>query len=370
MSQEFPYRHLLREMISIPAPSREETRRADYLEAFLENHGMKVTRIHNNLLVGSPDKVKNRPALLMNSHLDTVPPAGGWASDPFSPMESGGKITGLGSNDAGASVVAMVAAYHAMHRQVQETMNLMLLISAEEEISGPNGITAVLPRLGELDGVIVGEPTGMKPAVAERGLMVVDARVEGRAGHAARDEGVNAIYLAMHDLEQIKSFIFRRHSEWLPDPGAQVTMISAGTKHNVVPDSCTYVVDVRSNDRYGNEEILQMLREVCAAELTPRSTRLNPSILAPDHFLMTAVRGLGISPFGSSSLSDMALIPFPALKMGPGESARSHTAGEFILLEELDQGVSGYKQLLSAVAQALRREGVTGASAHHQKNNP
>ena len=366
MSQVFPYRQLLMELISIPAPSREETRRADYLEGFLGNLGMKVTRMHNNLLLGSPEAVKLRPVLLMNSHLDTVPPVGGWTTDPFIPMDNGEKITGLGSNDAGASVVAMLAAYHAVHRQIQETMNLMLLISAEEEVSGTKGITAVLPELGELDGVIVGEPTGMKPAVAERGLMVVDARLEGRAGHAARNEGINAIYLAMKDLERIRALEFPHQSEWLPAPGAQVTMISSGTKHNVVPDICSYVVDVRSNDRYGNEEILQMLRKDCIAELTPRSTRLKPSILPPDHFLMEAVSAMGLSPFGSSTLSDMALIPFPALKMGPGESARSHTAGEFILREELDQGVSGYSQLLTTVAQILRQKAAPEQSAHHQ----
>lgn len=356
MSLEIPYQSLLMEMISIPAISREETPRADFLQQFLERFGMKVERIHNNLLVGQPAKDQTRATLLMNSHLDTVPPVDGWQSDPFAPRLSGGRITGLGSNDAGASVVSMIAAFHAMRSLLQGELNLLLLISAEEEVSGKDGIASVLPALGPVDGVIVGEPTGMQPAVAERGLMVIDAEVTGKAGHAARQEGMNAISLAMKDIETISSLQFPLVSEWLPAPGAQVTMISAGTSHNVVPDKCRYVVDVRSNDRYSNEEILEMLREACVAELVPRSTRLKPSCLKADHFLMEAVSSLGLTPFGSSTLSDMTLIPYPALKMGPGDSARSHTAEEFIRPEELDAGVEGYIQLLKMVARVMKRK--------------
>jgi len=256
---------------------------------------------------------------------------------------------GLGSNDAGASVVSMLAAFDHMKEELRERINLMMLISAEEEVSGTNGISSVLPMLGNLKAVIVGEPTGMAPAVAERGLMVLDGEVRGKAGHAARNEGLNAIYEAMKDLVGIGQLEFTEQSEWLPEPGAQVTMISAGSRHNVVPDLCSYVVDVRSNDRYGNERLLEIIRSVCSAELTPRSTRLRSSGLERNHFLMKAIQAAGLKPFGSSTLSDMALIPFPAIKMGPGESSRSHTAGEYILKSELEQGVAAYCRFLKHI---------------------
>lgn len=344
MSTTIPYTDLLLDMLAIPAVSREEEKRSDFLENYIEGMGWPLRRFYNNLLVGEPGAPGT--AVLLNSHMDTVPPAEGWESDPFSPLLKGAKITGLGSNDAGASVVAMMAAYGLMKERLSKSINLMLLISAEEEVSGINGILSVLPHLGKLQAVIVGEPTGMAPAVAERGLMVLDGEVKGKAGHAARNEGVNAIYKAMEDLVAIGKLEYSEKSEWLPPPGAQVTMISAGTRHNVVPDVCRYVVDVRSNDRYGNGVLLEMIRSVCSAELTPRSTRLKSSALDRGHLLMNAIDSAGLEPFGSMTLSDMALIPFPAIKMGPGESSRSHTAGEYILISELDQGVKGYCRFL------------------------
>ena len=347
MSRDLPYIELLMEMLSIPAVSREEQQRSDFLEAYMKALGWQVKRIHNNLLVGETEAPGT--TLLLNSHMDTVPPVDAWESDPFSPQMKGEKIIGLGSNDAGASVVTMMASYHQMRKKLQDHLNLVLLISAEEEVSGSKGISAVLPVLGEPDAVIVGEPTGMAPAVAERGLMVLDGEVRGTAGHAARTEGLNAIYEAMEDLQAIAQLEFTEESEWLSKPGAQVTMISAGTGHNVVPDLCTYVVDVRSNDRYGNERLLEMIRSVCKARLTPRSTRLKPTGLDDNHFLMRTIRTLRWEPFGSSTLSDMALIPFPAVKMGPGESSRSHTAGEYIKKSELQQGVAAYCHFLEHI---------------------
>jgi acetylornithine deacetylase len=344
MSGKIAYAELLMEMISIPAISREEEKRADFLEAYMNALGWPVTRIHHNLLVGDPDAPGT--AVLLNSHMDTVPPVDAWESDPFTPQVKGAKIVGLGSNDAGASVVSMMAAFEQMRGKLREEINLMLLISTEEEVSGSNGISSVLPVLGSPEAVIVGEPTGMAPAVAERGLMVLDGKVVGKAGHAARKEGINAIYEAMKDLEAIQKLEFTERSQWLPDPGAQVTMISAGKHHNVVPDLCNYVVDVRSNDCYGNETLLALIRSVCAAELNPRSLRLKPSGLDRDHFLMKAIRAAGLKPMGSSTLSDMALIPFPAVKMGPGDSSRSHTAGEYILKSELELGVRAYCHFL------------------------
>jgi acetylornithine deacetylase len=347
MKIKLPYIELLLEMLAIPAVSLEEELRSDFLETYIQRLGWPVSRIQHNLLVGKPGLPG--PAVLMNSHMDTVPPVEGWESNPFSPLVDGDKIIGLGSNDAGASVVTMLAAFHQMKDKLEERMNLMLLISTEEEVSGANGITSVLPRLGELKAVIVGEPTGMAPAVAERGLMVLDGEVKGMAGHAARKEGKNAIYEAMNDINAIRMLEFTEKSRWLPEPGAQVTMISAGTGHNVVPDFCNYVVDVRSNDRYGNERLLEMIRSVCVASLTPRSTRLKSSVLDCDHPLMNAIRTTGLEPIGSSTLSDMALIPFPAVKMGPGDSSRSHTAGEYIMKNELEQGVAGYCRFLENI---------------------
>jgi acetylornithine deacetylase len=347
MSQDLPYIDLLIEMLSIPAVSREEKDRSDFLESYMKGLGWPVTRINHNLLVGEPEAPG--AGVLLNSHMDTVPPVEGWESDPFSPLVTKERITGLGSNDAGASVVTMLATYQKMSAVLGNKMNLMLLISAEEEVSGRNGIASVLPILGEMKAAIVGEPTGMAPAVAERGLMVLDGELQGKAGHAARNEGSNAIYEALEDIEAIRKLTYNEDSEWLPGPSAQVTMISAGSRHNVVPDLCRYVVDVRSNDRYGNERMLELIRSVCRAELTPRSTRLHASALDADHFLMKAIYAAGLKPFGSSTLSDMAIIPFPAVKMGPGESLRSHTAGEYILKSELKQGVAFYCRFLENI---------------------
>jgi acetylornithine deacetylase len=338
---------LLMEMLSIPAVSGEEQQRSDFLESYLQRSGYELRRIHHNLLLGNPEA--RGPVILLNSHLDTVPPAEGWESDPYTPVLNGDKVTALGSNDAGASVVTMLAAYGIMKERLKERMNLLLLISAEEEVSGEKGIVSVLPVLDRVEAVIVGEPTGMHPAVAERGLMVLDAEVKGKAGHAARNEGLNAIHEAMEDIRAIGNLTFSRESAWLPEPGAHVTMISAGTRHNVVPDVCRYVVDVRSNDQYGNEALLEMIRSVCKADLIPRSTRLKPSGIDPDHYLMQAIQRCNFKPFGSSTLSDMALIPFPAVKMGPGDSARSHTAGEYILISEMDEGIATYCQYLENI---------------------
>jgi len=369
MKKETTSNKLLTEMLSIPALSREEHQRADFLENYLESCGLVVFRKHNNLLVGELERKDSRLRLLLNSHMDTVAPAQGWESDPYQPQVRSDRIIGLGSNDAGASVVTMIATYRELAARLEEKIELLLLISAEEEVSGSNGISAVLPLPGDVDGVIVGEPTGMQPAVAERGLMVLDGAAMGKAGHAARNEGDNAIYRAMNDIQSMAGLKFERKSDWLPDPGAQVTMISAGTNHNVVPDLCRFVVDVRSNDRYSNREMLEMIRSVCMAELNPRSTRLESSSLDPGHFLMESVMKCGLRPYGSSSLSDMALIPYPAIKMGPGDPARSHTAEEFILFSELEAGISGYSALLMTILEMARsrekQAGKNGITYHN-----
>jgi acetylornithine deacetylase len=342
MQKEIAHTKLLMDMLSIPALSRNEGERSDFLESFLQGLGYEVQRTFNNLLVGNTKASDSRIRILLNSHMDTVAPVEGWTTDPYAPILKGDQIFALGSNDAGASVVSLIASFHQMKTKLEEKLDLLLLISAEEEVSGQKGITAVLPLLDPVDGVIVGEPTGMHPAVAERGLMVLDGEAKGKAGHAARKEGENAIYKVMRDMESIQRLSLESKSEWLPEPSAQVTMISAGTSHNVVPDLCRFVVDVRSNDQYENEFLLELLRGACESDLKPRSTRLKPSGLAKDHFMMEAIQTCELEPFGSSTLSDMALIPYPAVKMGPGDSARSHTAGEYIRISELDKGIQTY----------------------------
>lgn len=349
MSVESSHIDLLIRMLSIPATSRNEQERSDFLEDYLRGIGYKVARLNHNLLVGNSEAKDKRLKVLLNSHMDTVPPVEGWQSNPFEPQMEGEKIIGLGSNDAGASVVSLIATYQRMQPILEEHLNLMLLISTEEEVSGDNGISSVLSSIGHIDAAIVGEPTGMFPAVAERGLMVVDGQVKGKAGHAARKEGENAIYKALKDIETIAGLKFQKGSEWLPEPGAQVTMIKAGTSHNVVPDICRFVVDVRSNDMYSNETMLDILRSECFADLVPRSTRLKPSGLDNNHILMKSIVSCGLKPFGSSTLSDMALLPFPSIKIGPGDSSRSHTAGEFIRISELDDGIKLYCQFLESI---------------------
>jgi len=355
MSPEAKHIDLFLKMLSISALSGQEGQRADLLEGYFREQKIPVGRVHNNLIIGDPEKKGSFRTLLLNSHIDTVPPSSDWTVDPYTPKRDGNRITGLGSNDAGASVISLISAYEIMQGRTGDLLNLVLVLSGEEEISGKNGIASVLPVLGTIDGAIVGEPTGMHPAIAERGLMVIDAEARGRSGHAARQEGENAIYLAMKDIQAIKDLAFDKQSEWLPDPSAQVTMIESGQKHNVVPDLCKYVIDVRSNDRYSNRDLLALLQLKVTSRLTPRSMRLSSSNLPADHFLGKAIQEAGLAPFGSLTLSDMALMPFPAVKMGPGQSARSHVADEYILLDEIEAGIEGYVNYINAVLTVLKK---------------
>jgi len=350
------YIELFVKLLSIPALSGEESRRADLLEKYFLDLDIPVQRIHNNLIAGDPDTGDKRKTLLLASHLDTVSPSDDWLSDPYKPVVNGTKITGLGSNDAGASVIALIHAFETLRDQVADTIRLLLVLSAEEEISGKNGISSIIGQLGPVDGVIIGEPTNMQAAVAERGLMVVDAVVKGRSGHAARNEGDNAIYKAIRDISAIEHLQFERSSEWLPDPSIQVTLIEAGERHNVVPDSCKYTIDVRSNDQYGNQELLDILKQTCQASLGPRSMRLNSSCLPEGHFLYRAIQQTGLVPFGSLTLSDMAVLPYPAVKMGPGHSSRSHTANEFVHIAEIENGADVYVSFIQSVYNILKPE--------------
>lgn len=338
---------LLKELISTPSISKEENQTAEILTEFLERKNISVSRKGNNVWARSKHWKNDAPTVLLNSHHDTVKPVSDWSIDPFCPLEKEGKIIGLGSNDAGASLVSLAAVF--IHFSDKKTLpfNLIFLASAEEEISGNQGVASALPELGRIDFGIVGEPTGMQMAIAEKGLMVIDGVAKGKAGHAAREEGVNAIYHALSDIEKLRNFGFEKSSNLLGAVKVSVTQIEAGSQHNVVPDECSFVVDLRTNEHYSNESAFEILQSICQSKLKARSFRLNSSGIPLDHPLVKSGLELGLSTFGSPTLSDQALMSFPTLKIGPGDSARSHTAGEFIYREEIEEGMEIYAQLLN-----------------------
>ena len=339
---------LLKRLIAIPSFSREEKEAADLLEQYIEERGYIVARKGNNLWMMSPGFDTSRPTLLLNSHIDTVKPVDGWTRDPFTPVVESGKLYGLGSNDAGASLVSLLHVFFFL-TQCRQHYNLLFAVSAEEEISGKNGIESLLSELPRVDFAIVGEPTLMNMAVAEKGLMVLDCTVKGVAGHAARDEGENAIYKAMEAINWFRDYKFSKKSELLGEVKMSVTQINAGTQHNVVPDKCTFVVDVRGNECYSNEELLQFVKENAPCHVEARSTRLSSTATPCHHSIVQRGKELSCTMFGSQTLSDQALMPFPSLKMGIGDSARSHTADEYIVLEEIKEGIELYIKLLDGV---------------------
>ncbi|WP_418990980.1 M20 family metallo-hydrolase [Alistipes sp.] len=341
---------LLKQLIATPSPSRDEGATADLLYAFLAERGAAPERLANNVYARAAEFDPARPALLLNSHHDTVRPAASWTRDPYAPVVEEGRLYGLGSNDAGASVAALTAVFLAM-RNRPLPFNLYLALTAEEECSGERGIRALLPVLGRIDMALVGEPTGMRAAVGERGLVVLDCEAHGVSGHAARDEGVNALYRALDDIARLRTFRFERESPLLGPIGIAVTGIAAGTQHNVVPDRCRFVVDVRTTDAYTNEETVEILRAAIRSEVVPRSTRIRASALADDHPLVGAARAAGLETFVSPTTSDRTLMPFPALKMGPGESSRSHTADEYVLVAEVEQGIRIYTEYLEKLGE-------------------
>lgn len=343
---------LLQNLIRIPSFSRKEEGTAEELVQFFGDNNIPCQRLGNNVWTKNLHFDPTKPTVLLNSHHDTVKPVAGWESDPFEPWLNGGKLTGLGSNDAGGPLVSLIAAFMALFSEKNLPYNLVLAATAEEEISGKGGIEMLLPQLGDIAMGIVGEPTGMRMAVAEKGLMVLDVVVKGKSGHAAREEGINAIYEALPVIDWFRNYRFPAESEWLGPVKMSVTQVKAGTQHNVVPDRCELVVDVRPTDAYSLEEILEVISQHVQAEVTPRSVRLQPSRLPVDHPLAKAGLALGIDRYGSPTLSDQALMPFPTVKIGPGESERSHTAGEFIFLDEIALGIRGYLDLL----QALQKE--------------
>lgn len=347
------YIELLCRLISIPSFSREEGPVADALEEWMKDRGMKVSRTGNNIWLRSWEDPSSADfgmepsrVILLNAHLDTVRPSSGYTMDPFTPSVREGKVYGLGSNDDGGSLVALLAAYRKLIRK-RQPYGLVFCASAEEEVCGKGGIESVLPLLGRIDFGIIGEPTCMDMAVAERGLMVLDCTARGKSGHAAREEGENAIYKAIRDIDIIRSFSFEDVSPFLGPVKMTVTQIEAGTQHNVIPDTCRFVVDVRSNGLYSNVEILETIHESLGCEVIARSTRLNSSSIPMEHPAVRRGQDLGLRAFGSPTTSNQAVISgFPTLKIGPGDSSRSHTADEFILIDEVSDGTEIYVKLL------------------------
>ncbi|HEX6190712.1 MAG TPA: M20 family metallo-hydrolase [Chitinophagaceae bacterium] len=343
---------LLRDLISIPSFSKEEDRTAAVIAGFLEGNGIDCKKTGNNVFAANKHFDKNKSTILLNSHHDTVKPNKGYTLDPFQPLEKDGKLFGLGSNDAGASLVSLLATFLYYAGQDNLKYNIIYAATAEEEISGTGGIEMLLPSLPSIAFAIVGEPTQMQMAVAERGLMVLDCTSQGKAGHAAREEGDNAIYKALRDIQWFKEYAFDRVSPLLGPVKMSVTVIETENRaHNVVPAQCKFTVDTRINELYSFEEVLQTIRENVQADVQPRSTRLRSSAIAIDHPIVQSGLSLGRSYYGSPTTSDKALMPFPALKIGPGDSARSHTADEFIYIEEINRGIELYIQLLKKVLQ-------------------
>lgn len=340
---------LLKSLIATPSFSKEEGNTAALIAQFLVKHGVSIHRDLHNVWAFNKQYDPKKPTILLNSHHDTVRPNKDYTRDPFQPEIIDGKLYGLGSNDAGGCLVSLLATFLYFYEQEGLKYNFCMAATAEEEISGTDGLEYVIPQLGELSFAIVGEPTQMHLAVAERGLMVLDCVAHGRSGHAARNEGENAILKAMQDIDWFTSYQFPKVSEEFGPIKMSVTMIQAGTQHNVVPASCDFVVDVRVTDAYTNEEVLALVQEHVNCEVHARSTRLKPSSIAKEHPIVQAGIQLGRNTYGSPTTSDQALLDIPSLKCGPGDSARSHTADEFVYVSEIEEGISLYIEMLNQI---------------------
>ena len=340
---------LLKKLIATPSVSRNEKDAADIMEQTIRSYGFEPQREANNLWIIDPHYDESRPTLLLNAHIDTVKPVASWSRDPFSPDVEDGVLYGLGSNDCGGGLCSLLQIFRMLTEKPQ-SYNLIYLASAEEEVSGKDGITRALPLLPHIDLAIVGEPTGMNPAVAEKGLMVLDMIAHGKSGHAARNEGVNAIYEALDDMRWIRDYKFEKVSEFLGPTKMTLTVVNAGTQHNVIPDKCTMLVDIRTNEFYDNEEVYEFIRQHLKSEVKAHSFRLKSSRIDPEHPLIRKCVAMGMKPFGSPTLSDQALMHFPSFKLGPGESSRSHSANEFIRISEIRDAIAKYETLLDGAA--------------------
>lgn len=340
---------LLQKLISIPSFSKEEDKTADVIAAFLQQHGIEPHRKLNNLWARNKYFDGSKPTILLNSHHDTVKPNSGYTRDPFDAKIEDGKLYGLGSNDAGGCLVSLIAVFLYFYDKQDLKYNFCLATTAEEEISGVNGLELIIPELGQLDFGIVGEPTLMQLAIAERGLMVLDCTAYGKAGHAAREEGENAIYKALPDIEWFRTYKFPKKSEVFGPVKMSVTIINAGSQHNVVPASCVFTVDVRVTDAYRNEEVLEIIRQHVSCDVKPRSIRLKPSSIDKNHPIVQAGIALGRTTYGSPTTSDQSLLDIQSIKVGPGDSARSHTADEFVYVDEIREGIELYIKMLEKI---------------------
>ena len=340
-------KNLLGQLIACPSLSREEEGTASIIERFFKSKNIPTKRLHNNIWASNLLFDPNKPSILLNSHHDTVKANASWTLDPFSATEVDGKLMGLGSNDAGASLVCLISTFCYFY-EAQLPFNLVIAATGEEEISGANGIESLLNsnEFPKISLAIIGEPTDCQLAIAEKGLMVIDAISKGKSGHAAREEGINAIELAIEDISKINAFKFPKISDLFGPVKTTITVINAGKQHNVIPEICEFSIDCRVNECYTLEEVLETLQKLVKAELKPRSLRLKPSKIASDHPIVQAAEKLGIQTFGSPTLSDQALLHCPSVKIGPGHSGRSHTADEYILLDELKQGIQTYQTLI------------------------
>lgn len=340
---------LLKSLTSTPSFSKEEDQTGDLIQSFLEEQGIPTNRHINNIWATNKHFDPDKPTLLLNSHHDTVKPNSGYTNDPFEPLIKDGRLYGLGSNDAGGALISLLATFVHFYNLNGLKYNLVVAATGEEEISGENGIASILDKIPEIDCAIVGEPTQMRMAVAEKGLIVLRCRSHGKSGHAARDEGINAIYPAMRDIQWFENYSFGEVSKTLGPVKMTVTVVQAGEQHNVVPDHCDFTVDIRSTDAYTNEEILHIVKDHIQSQIVSRSIRLKPSFMPLDHPIVKAGEELGLEQYGSPTLSDQAFLTVPSLKMGPGKSARSHTADEFIYLEEIKHGIHTYIKLLNKI---------------------
>ena len=345
---------LLKQLISIPSFSKSEDKTADAINNFLKERNIKTNRYLNNVWAVNKYFDEKKFTVLLNSHHDTVKPNAGYTNNPFEAIEKDGKLLGLGSNDAGGPLVSLTAAFVYFYDEEDLPFNLILAATAEEEISGHDGIEILLPQLPNIDCGIVGEPTLMKMAIAEKGLLVLDCTAHGAAGHAARNEGINAIYKAMNDIHWFSAFQFEKTSALLGPVHIAVTSINTENKaHNIVPSECTFTVDIRVNEFYSFDDIINEVRKNTTSEIMPRSTRLRPSFIKEDHPLVLAGSSIGLTSYGSPTCSDRALMNFPTLKLGPGDSARSHSADEYIFVDEIKDGIEKYIMLLQNLAQII-----------------
>ena len=339
---------MLKELIATPSVSRDEQRAADIIVRYMQQYGMEYQREGNNVWTIAPSYDANRPTLLLNAHIDTVKPAATWTRDPFEPTIEGDRLYGLGSNDCGGGLVSLLQVFRILQGKAL-SYNLVYLASAEEEVSGANGFSLALPLLPKISVAIVGEPTAMQPAIAEKGLMVIDAIAHGKSGHAARNEGINAIYEALDDLQWLRNHQFEEVSPLLGPTKMTVTVINAGTQHNVIPDECRFTIDVRTNEYHRNEDVFEYLSKHLKSEIKARSFRLGSSSISENHPIVVRCKAMGMQPFGSPTLSDQALMPFTSLKLGPGDSARSHSADEYICISEIEDAISKYVELLEGL---------------------